>query len=315
VRESVTGQLHDDELPIDEALVRSLLGTLTPSFDRLPLRRLDSTGSSNALFRLGDELLVRLPRQPGGTATIEKERRWLSYVAPALPVAVPEVVAVGEAAFGYPEHWSVVRWLAGVPPVPPLAGEAPRHELARALAHVVTGLRGADVPDEARQDDALRWYRGEPLVSMDATTRAGLAACREIDGLELDLDACAAVWDDAMALPGAAREAGPRWYHGDLLAENLLVDDGCLVAVLDFGGLSVGDPTVDLVVAWDLLDPEARHTFREAVGADDETWALGRAWALALAVMTFPYYWTTMPRRCADRLVLARAVLTDHSSA
>jgi aminoglycoside phosphotransferase (APT) family kinase protein len=310
----MTEPLHDDEIRIDEELVRSLLGTLPTSYHGLPLRRLDSTGSSNALFRLGDELLVRLPRQPGGTATIEKERRWLSYVAPALPVAVPEIVAVGEPAFGYPERWSVVRWLAGVLPVPPVPGEPPRHDLARALAGVVTGLRDADVPVEARDDDALRWYRGEPLATMDASTRECLAACREIDGLDLDLDACTALWDDAMAQPGVDDGGRPRWYHGDLVAENLLVRDDRLVAVLDFGGLSVGDPTVDLVVAWELLDAEARHTYREVVGADDDTWSRGRAWALALAVMTFPYYWTTMPRRCAERLVLARAVLTDHAS-
>jgi aminoglycoside phosphotransferase (APT) family kinase protein len=310
----VTGPLHEDEIPIDEELVRSLVGTVSTSYARLPLRRLDTTGSTNALFRLGDALLVRLPRQPGGTATIEKERRWLPYVAPALPVAVPEIVAMGRPAFGYPERWSVVRWLAGVQPTPPEPGEPARHDLARALAGVVTGLRGADVPVAAREDDELRWYRGEPLATMDTSTRAGLAACREIDGLDLDLDACAALWDHAMALPAGDDRARPRWYHGDLLAENLLVRDGHLVAVLDFGGLSVGDPTIDLVAAWELLDPDARHTFREAVGADDDTWSRGRAWALALAVMTFPYYWTTMPRRCADRLALARAVLSDHAS-
>jgi aminoglycoside phosphotransferase (APT) family kinase protein len=310
----VTGPLHDDEIPIDEELVRSLLGTLPTSYERLRLRRMDSTGSSNALFRLGDELVVRLPRQPGGTATIEKERRWLSYVAPALPVAVPEVVAVGDPAFGYPERWSVVRWLAGVQPLPPVRGEPARHELARSLAAVVTGLRGADVPVEAREDRALQGYRGKPLATIDASTRARLAACREIDGLDLDLDACTEVWDEAMTLPAVGEAGSPRWYHGDLLAENLLVTEGRLAAVLDFGSLSVGDPTVDLVVAWELLDSEARLTFREMVGADDATWSRARAWALALAVMTFPYYWTTMPRRCAERLIMARAVLDDHAS-
>jgi aminoglycoside phosphotransferase (APT) family kinase protein len=310
----VNGPLHDDEIPIDEELVRSLVGTLPPAYHQPTLRRLDSTGSANALFRLGDDLLVRLPRQPGGSATIEKERRWLSYVAPSLPVAVPEIVAVGQPAFGYPERWSVVRWLAGVLPTLPVPGEPARHELAHALGSFVTGLHDADVPTWARQDEALRWYRGKPLATMDASTRECLAACREIDGLDLDLDACTTLWDDAMALPALDEDTPPRWYHGDLVAENLLVRDGRLVAVLDFGGLSVGDPTVDLVVAWELLDPEARHTFHEVVGVDDDTWSRGRAWALALAVMTFPYYWATMPSRCADRLALARAVLADHAS-
>jgi aminoglycoside phosphotransferase (APT) family kinase protein len=307
----VTGRLHHDEIPIDDALVRSLLGTLSSSYGQLPLRRLDTSGSSNALFRLGDELLVRLPRQPGGTATIEKEQRWLPYVAGALPASVPEIVSVGAPGFGYPERWSVVRWLAGEVPAVPAAAEEPRHHLAGDLARVVTGLRGLDVPDAATHDPHLRSYRGEPLVGMDGSTREALASCRQIDALDLDLDACTAVWDDAMSLPGAHEVAEPRWYHGDLVAENLLVRGGRLAAVLDFGGLSVGDPSVDLVVAWELLDPCARARFRAAVDVDDATWLRGRAWALALSVMTFPYYWATMPERCANRLALARAVLAE----
>ncbi|WP_191907820.1 aminoglycoside phosphotransferase family protein [Nocardioides cynanchi] len=309
----MTGPLHDDEIPIDESLVRSLLGTLSTSYDALPLHRLDASGSSNALFRLGGDLLVRLPRQPGGTATIEKERRWLPYVEPALPVAVPEVVEVGGPGFGYPERWSVVRWLTGEPPTPPVSGEPPRHDLARDLAAVVTGLADTAVPASALQDPDLRWYRGEPLDTMDTSTRAALAACREIAGLDLDLVACAEVWDDAVALPRTP-DVAAGWYHGDLLAENLLGRDGRLAAVLDFGGLAVGDPTVDLVVAWELLDPAARATFRDLVGVDEATWLRGRAWALALALMTFPYYWTTMPVRCTERLALARAVLADHAT-
>lgn len=307
----MTGPLHDDEIPVEPALVRALLGTLTPSYDALALRRLDSSGSSNALFRLGDDLLVRLPRQPGGTATIEKEQRWLSHVAPALPVAVPEVVAIGEPGFGYPERWSVVRWLPGDPPTAPVAGEPPRHDLARDLAGVVTGLRGTQVPVAATTDEELRWYRGAPLATMDASTRESLAACRDVAGLELDLDACAQVWDAAMALPAVPDPVEPRWLHGDLVAENLLVHAGRLTAVLDFGGLAVGDPTVDLVVGWELLDPAARATFHELVGVDEATRLRGRAWALALAVMTFPYYWSSMPDRCAARLALAHAVLAD----
>jgi aminoglycoside phosphotransferase (APT) family kinase protein len=117
-----------------------------------------------------------------------------------------------------------------------------------------------------------------------------------------------------MALSGPGPDAPPRWYHGDLLGENLLVRDGRLASLLDFGGLAVGDPTVDLMIAWDVLDPAAREVFRSAVGADDESWLRGRAWALTVALMTFPYYWRTMPDRCASRLAMARAVLADASA-
>jgi aminoglycoside phosphotransferase (APT) family kinase protein len=310
---SVSERLHHDEVPIDVPLVRSLVDRLGAPYAGLPLRRLDASGSTNAMFRLGDDLLVRIPRQPGGTATIEKERRWLPYVAQSLPVPVPEIVAVGGPGPGYAERWSVVRWLDGDVPVVPAPREKPRHDLAHDLAAVVAALRALDVPPDALRDPALRWYRGEPLAALDDDLRRLLGECRQIDGLDLDLDACAAVWDEAVDLPRATEAAEPRWYHGDLVAENLLVRDGRLAAVLDFGGLSVGDPTVDLAVAWELLDAEARETFRRATDADDAAWLRARGWALAMAVMTFPYYWATMPGRCAQRLAMARSILAEAS--
>ncbi len=310
----MTEALHDDELRIDNSLVRSLLATRSPAYAELPLRRLEATGSTNALFRLGDDLLVRMPRQPGGTRTIEKEQRWLPFVAAALSVAVPEIVDVGEPGFGYPERWSVVRWLDGVVPDVPAPGIAPRQALAEDLAAVVLALRGLEVPAAAIEDPALRWYRGRPLAGMDASTRVAITESRSIAGLELDLDACTEVWDRAMRLPGVDEVVEPRWHHADLLAENLLVRDGRLAGVLDFGGLAVGDPTVDLVAAWELLDPTAREIFRQSVGVDEATWLRGRAWALALGLMTFPYYWSTMPHRCAQRLAMTRAVLADCSA-
>ncbi|MBA3233317.1 MAG: phosphotransferase [Propionibacteriales bacterium] len=196
------GGLHDDEIAIDLALVRALVDRALPDCAGLPLHPLSASGSTNALFRLGDELLVRLPRQPGGSATIEKEARWLSWVAPHLPVPVPEVVAVGEPDLGYPERWSVVRWIAGDVPSAVQPG-APfdfnRGQLALDLADVITALRSIDVPATALDDPALRWYRGEPLATMDEHTRQGIEACRRIPDLALDLDAVLAAWDDDTA--------------------------------------------------------------------------------------------------------------------
>lgn len=299
---TMSARMHDDELMIDEDLVRSLLRRDLAAYAELPLRPLDSTGSTNRLFRLGEEHLVRLPRQPRGSATITQEARWLPGFATNLAVATPEVVTVGEPGFGYPERWSVVRWLDGEKPGPG-AGDV----TAADLASVVTGLRRTEVPQEALDDPELRWYRGDPIAGFDADVRSRLRECRELADLELDLDAVESVWDEVMALPPA--EAGPHWLHGDLLAENLLARDGRLTAVLDFGALSVGDPTVDLICAWELLDAAGRDEFRRILDIDDATWLRSRGWALFIALMTFPYYWQTMPVRCADRLVMARAVL------
>jgi aminoglycoside phosphotransferase (APT) family kinase protein len=307
------GALHDDEISIDSGVVRALVARAMPQYAGLPVRRLPSSGSSNALFRLGDDLLVRLPRQPGGSATIEKEAKWLPVIGPLLPVAVPEVVAVFAPDHVYPEHWSVVRWIDGDHPevVDPETPVDPRREgLAVNLAEVVTALRQAEVPDEAINDRSLRWYRGEPLATMDAATRGNIERCRALGDFEFDLDAAERLWDAAMRLPRVSEPTDPQWYHGDLAAENLLMRDGSLAAVLDFGGLAIGDPAVDLVVAWEVLDPPARDLFRRKVGVDDVTWLRGRAWALSITLMIW-YYWTTMTARRASRVAVGRNVLTD----
>lgn len=305
--------LHTDELSVDEALVGRLIADQLPDYTGMALRRLGSSGSSNSLFRLGDELLVRVPRQPGGSATILKEARWQPYLADALPARVPEIVAVGEPAHGYPEHWSVVRWLEGEHPTADGSSTGSRTQLARDLAGVVRAMRELEIPPEAREDAALRGYRAEPLTGIDSDIRACAEQCRSVPNLDLDVDAVLLVWDAAMAAAADGPPPGTHWLHGDLLAENVLVRDGRLAAVLDFGGLAVGDPTVDLAAAWEVLDPETRALFRAeaGLGLDERTWVLGRAWALALAVMTFPYYWQTMPERCAGRLAIVRQVLMD----
>jgi aminoglycoside phosphotransferase (APT) family kinase protein len=309
----VAGTLHDDEIPIDTGLVRALVDRAMPDCVDMPLRRLDSSGSTNALFRLGDNLLIRLPRQPEGSTTIRKEARWLPVLEPLLPVQVPDVVAVFEPDCGYPERWSVVRWIDGEHPdvvTPETPANPRRSDLAADLAEVVHALSLAEVPGNAVSDPDLHWYRGEPLATMDADTRQNIERCRALGDFPLDLGAAERVWDQAMRLPGVTDRPAPRWYHGDLAAENLLMRDGRLAAVLDFGALSIGDPAVDLAVAWEVLDPPARRIFRAKLCVDDPTWFRGRAWALSITLMIW-YYWTTMPQRRSSRIAIARNVLAD----
>ena len=308
------GPLHDDELPIDVDTVSSLIERQFPEYAALPLRRLGASGSTNALFRLGEDLLVRLPRQSGSSAAIDKEHRWLPEIGPYLPVAVPEILALGQPDAGFSERWSIVRWIDGElpkvrgPDDPPVAG---RSTLAADLADVILALRDIDVPASAARDGTLRWYRGMPLARFDAATRRNIEKCRSIEGFDIDLDAVQQVWEAALTLPGALEAGADRWFHSDLVAENLLLTDGRLSAVLDFGGLAIGDPTIDLHGAWELFDTPARDVFRERLGVDDAEWFRGRAWALAIALGCFTYYWDTLPTRCQDRLAMTRSVLED----
>jgi len=308
--------LHDDEIPIDVELVRGLVDRAMPNASGLRLTPVETTGSSNSIFRLGDELAVRLPRQPGGSASIDKEARWLPMIARELPVPVPEVLLVADPDLGFPERWSIVRWLPGHVPSPAIAWQqAPTDtgRLAADLAECVAALRRIDVDDAALADPALSSYRGHPLVAMDESFHSNLEQCRNLTGRGLDLDTAEEIWTEVIGLPASSAVVDPRWYHGDLLAENLLVDDGRLCGVLDFGGVSIGNPTIDLIVAWELLDPPARQQFRTELDIDEQTWLVAMAWTLAIAVMTFPYYGTTMPDRCSDRRLAAGAVLADWS--
>ena len=167
-----------------------------------------------------------------------------------------------------------------------------------------------EIPREAADDETLEWYRGLPLASLDTDFREAAAECRPLD-VAIDIDEALRVWDRAVEASFAA-DATVGWYHGDLLAENLLLNDaGRLAAVLDFGGLAIGNPTVDLIVAWEVLDEEERREFRRALDVDDATWTASRGWALLIAMVTFPYYGATMPRRCTDRLAMAQAAISN----
>jgi aminoglycoside phosphotransferase (APT) family kinase protein len=207
-----------------------------------------------------------------------------------------------------------MHWIDGkTPELPSVGSDSPTDDgLALDLADFIRALGDLQVPADALKDPVLSHYRSDSLAAIDASTRDYLADCRQLHGLDLDFDGCQRVWEAPMALPDSAETVAARWILGDLLAENLLVRNGRLAAVLDFGCLSAGDPTVDLIVAWEVLDPPPnRELFQSLLGVDEVTWMRGRAWALAIALITFPYYWQTMPERCAAPLTMVRAVLAD----
>lgn len=297
------GKMHVDEVDTDVTLVRRLLATQFPKWAELSITPLHSAGTDNAIYRLGSDMAIRLPRIPGATGQVDKEHRWLPRLAPLLPLAIPVPLAKGRPGEGYPWHWSVYRWMEGEDAT--ISRIADGHQLATDLAQFITALHGIDTEDQ-RPVGSLRSYRRGPLAHRDEATRAAIAAC---DGM-IDVELVTEVWEAALQIP--AWEGPPVWIHGDLQSRNLLAKEGRLSAVIDFGGLAIGDPAVDQIVAWNLLSADARETFRRSMPVDDATWARGRSWALSIGLVALPYYKETNPELADISRYQIEQVLADH---
>lgn len=264
-------RMHVDEHEIDEALVHRLVSEQFPEWADLPLRRIEPSGTVNAIYRLGDELSVRLARRKGPTRPGGKELEWLPRLAPSLPVEIPVPVAQGRPSDDYPWFWEIHTWVEGET-VP--VEEIDAIQAARDLAALVGALRQVS-PDGAPPG------RGIPLAERDREIRYWLA---RFDGDP----AVTAEWERALAAP--SWEGPPVWHHGDLDVRNWLVREGRIRGVVDWGSMGVGDPACDVMVAWKLHSPAARDAFRAALPTDDATWERARGWALSQAVAILAYY-------------------------
>jgi len=263
--------MHEDELEIDEALLRRMLAAEFPEWVRLPLRRVEPSGTDHAIFRLGHELSVRLARRDGPTTPGGKEFDWLPKLAPLLPVELPIPVAQGRPTDRYPWFWNIHRWVDGQT-VP--VEEIDTIQAAQDLAALVGSLQQLD-PTGAPPG------RGIPLAERDKGTRHWLE--KFAGGPSVT-----AGWERALKAP--AWDGPPTWHHGDLDARNWLIKDGRISGVIDWGSMGVGDPACDLMVAWKLHSRRARDAFREALPTDDATWARARGWALSQAIAILAYY-------------------------
>jgi aminoglycoside phosphotransferase (APT) family kinase protein len=270
-------RLRPGEVPIDTGLVRRLVATQFPQWAELPVAPVDLSGMDNATYRLSEEMSVRLPRLPRWRGQVEREQRWLPWLAPRLPLPVPVPLAQGVPAEGYPFPWSVYRWLDGENA--DLDRIADPRRTATELAEFFTALQGLD-PTGGPPPEASNGFRGVPMgderdsPAVETRIRPRIAA---LEGLA-DTAAVTAMWEAALAAP--AWDGPPVWIHGDPAPTNMLMRDGRLSAVIDFGTMAVGDPACDLIVAWAFLSAEARDVFRSALAVDDATWARGRGWGL-----------------------------------
>ncbi|WP_446215478.1 aminoglycoside phosphotransferase family protein [Micromonospora sp. IBHARD004] len=286
--------------PIDVALVRRLIATQFPRWADLPVRPVAVGGWDNRTFHLGDAMTVRLPSAVGYVPQVDKEHRWLPVLAPRLPLTVPTPVARGEPGEGYPFPWSVHRWIDGETARVDRIGDL--NGFARTLAGFLAALHRPE-PAAGPPAGAHSSFRGASLMTYDAETRRAIEAL----GDRIPVGTVTEIWATALRFTWSGP---PVWFHGDVAWGNLLVREGRLAAVIDFGCCGVGDPACDLAVAWTLLSGASRSAFRAALAVDDGTWARGRGWVLWKALITLD---NPDPVRAAEARHMLDAVCTEYA--
>ncbi len=294
-------KMHEDEVETDVALVRRLLAGQFSHWADLPIALVDSYGTDHDIYRLGEDLSVRLPRIGWATQQAAREAEWLPKLAPHLPLAIPVPLAMGHPAEGYPYDWSVYAWLPGH------NANGTIRDLEQAavdLAGFVRALRGIETTGAHQRG---RRSRGAPLAELDEFVRRSIAQLGErIDGATV-----LRLWQESLDAP---MWNGPElWLHGDLLPGNLLVVDGRLSAVIDFGGLNVGDPACDLQPAWNVFEGVSRARYLAELDVDEASWLRGRGTTIYQAVGGLAYYWDTNPGMVRQTAHALAQVLADTS--
>lgn len=296
--------LHDGEVPVTADDVRRLVRAQLPRWAGLPITPVAEAGTDHLLFRLGDELVARMPKIAWAAEQAASDDRWLPVLAPHLPLTVPAPVALGEPDDSYPFAWSVAPWLPGRAVADPLDPTTERSldldAAAEQLGAFVAALREVDPTGGPVKDGTAR---GVPLARLDTSVREAIAA----SGTRIDGRAVTRAWE--RSLGADPYDGPPRWIHGDLMPGNLLAERGRLTAVIDWGALGLGDPAADLTPAWQLFAGRSREAFREASGneLDEAAWERARGWVLVQAVIALPYYWDRWPAfgRASQRRVAA----------
>jgi aminoglycoside phosphotransferase (APT) family kinase protein len=273
-------QMHAGEIDIDALLVKRLLADQFPHLAQRSITVVRSTGTVNAIYRLDHELYVRLPRVAAWAASIDREWVWLPKLAPHISLAIPKPVARGKPTQFYPYPWAIYHWIEGVSYQDDLIED--ERQIAHDLANFILELRSADMRGAPRGGRA-------PLIELDSATRSAIQSSYGVR----DSATVSAAW--AQALEAPPWDGQPTWIHGDLLRSNLLVQGGQLCAVIDFGGVGIGDPAADVIPAWSVLSAVGRQVFREALDVADAVWQRARGYALHQALMIIPYYPQTNP--------------------
>ena len=288
---------------IDADLVRRLVAAQFPQWAALPIRPVAADGWDNRTFHLGDQMTARLPSAEAYSSQVAKEHRWLPALSRRLPVPIPVPLALGRPGEGYPWNWSVYAWLNGETARTARIDDA--RQYAVSLAGFLLALQRIDASG-APQPGPHNGYRGGPLAKYDAETRDAVAVL----GDSVDAEAAIGAWQASLAAPW---DGPPVWLHGDFSPGNLLVQNGRLSAVIDFGCCAVGDPACDLAIAWTVFNKETRDVFRAALMVDRDSWLRGRGWALWKALIVLAGLPGTDPSERKTSLAVLEKVLADQA--
>ncbi len=274
----MSSQETSKSIEITATLATEFIAEQFPQWAHLEVSPVALSGIDNRTFRLGEELLVRLPSAEQYAEQVQKEQTWLPLLTPHISVAIPNPLALGKPSKEYPWHWSIYRWIEGQSANTISFDEGSLSEIAADLAQFLNELHKIDAADGPVPGPHNFW-RGGNLSVYDTETRSALKELQNV----IDTDAATAVWEKALS---STWRNNPVWIHGDLSSGNILIKDGKLIGVIDFGCMGIGDPACDLVIAWTLLTNKSRKTFKSHVGLDPETWARARGWALWKALIT-----------------------------
>lgn len=294
--------MHANEVEIDESLVKRLLTAQFPKWSELPLLRVKSSGTDNAIFRLGEDMAIRMPRIEWATGQAEMEHFWLPRLAPHLPLAIPAPLAIGEPAEGYPWSWAVYRWFKGEDAIVGRIDDL--GQAAAGMAEFISSLHRINFADVTPPASS----RGMSLAPRDPGVRKAIEELHDM----IDQNTALLAWEAALEAPDWQ---GPGvWIHGDIHAGNLLVEQGRITTVIDFGCMGLGDPACDLLFAWSMLTAETREIFRAKLQPDDATWARGRGYALSMGLIALPYYKDTNPVFAGVARRIIDEVLNDYKN-
>jgi len=289
-------KMHEDEIDIDIPLVKRLLAEQFPHLAERSITVVRSTGTVNAIYRLGYDLYVRLPRVGTWAESIDREWTWLPKLAPHISLNIPKPLAQGKPTNWYPCPWAIYHWIEGASYKDDLIGD--ERQVAHDLANFTLELRSADMLGAPRGGR-------DPLIELDAATRSAIRSSHGVIGTE----AASAAWTQSLEAP--PWNGKPVWIHGDLLRSNLLVQGGRLCAVIDFGGVGIGDPAADVIPAWSVFSKVGREIFRQALDVDDDIWWRARGYALHQALIIIPYYPETNPEFVTMAKRTVEEILTD----